>query len=54
LYLREFLGKKGIAEHGVEYYYISKLEKIDLRLFNVKEFMMKNRLNRLTHIIQKD
>lgn len=81
-----FYEKKGIVQHGVEYYYlieteeeletvdrvviendrgvekhlqikwvsIEDLEEIDLRPFTVKDLMINNKLNTLTHIIQRD
>ncbi len=81
-----FYEKKGIIQHGVEYYYIiepeedieaidrevieidrgeekhlsikwvsvDELKEIDLRPFTVKDLMVNNKLDTLTHIIKKD
>lgn len=81
-----FYEKKGISQHGIEFYYIveieedietidrkiieidrgeekhlntrwvniSELKKIDLRPYTVKELLVSNKLNSLTHIIKRD
>lgn len=81
-----FYEKKGIIQHGVEYYYLietvenidttdlkieendrgtikqlfikwvtaKELENIDLRPFTVKNLLINNRVDTLTHIIQRD
>lgn len=81
-----FYEKKGIIQHGIEYYYlietvedietvdrefiendrgedkyllikwvsIDELKKIDLRPITVKDLMIKNKINTLTHIIKRD
>lgn len=81
-----FYEKKGIVQHGIEYYYliqtveeietidreviendrgvekkllikwvtINELKEIDLRPFTVKELMLNDKLDTLTHIIQRD
>ena len=81
-----FYEKNGVAQHGVEYYYlvelredvetvdkevteidrgeekrlsikwvsIDELASIDLKPFTIKELMINNKMDTLTHIIKKD
>lgn len=81
-----FYEKNGIAQHGVEYYYIieleedvetvdrqvreidrgeekhlfvkwvsaDELEEIDLKPFTVKDLIVNNKLDTLTHVIKQD
>ena len=53
---REFIeNDRGIMKNlQIKWVSIDELKEIDLRPFTVKELMIKNKIDTLTHIIQKD